>query len=169
MNSQLNLSNVVSDLNASLTSLRDQIRRLNSDARQVASAAVPLDTAIARIDERIEKEKSTLSQLLPLPFHFCEPNSSGPPHVDFERILRFQQIDAAGDLLKSQVRDYLQGRSTMSPGERSAKLAKLNRERLDLELSEEAIIRQAEGLGFDIPRRADADVRAVLAHDKALP
>lgn len=169
MNKQFNLNDAMSDLNSSLASLRDRIGHLNSEARSIRSAAVTLDTALARVDAHIQQRKDHLAQMLPLAAHFCEPNSSGPRMVDLDRIIAYRQIDDVGEFLKEGVREYLKGRPALDAAERASKLAKIGREKLDLELTEESIIRQGESLGFDIPRRADADVRAVLAHDSAMP
>ncbi|TGQ94637.1 hypothetical protein EN851_03535 [Mesorhizobium sp. M8A.F.Ca.ET.208.01.1.1] len=48
-------------------------------------------------------------------------------------------------------------------------LAKLDAELLELEMAEEALLRAAEAAGIEILRRIDADPRAVLAADSALP
>jgi hypothetical protein len=169
MNAQVSIKDMIAEFSTSLTSIRDRIGNLNARARAIAKAPVTVETALARVDEQIAQQKARLAERMPLPDYFCRPDRGGPDSLDIGIILAFQQIDKAGEFLKGQVHVHLQGAETMDQTDREAKLAKIGRERLDLELSEEAIIRQAEAIGLDIGRRSDADVRAVLAHDSALP
>lgn len=169
MNGQVTINEMVAEFSTSLTSIRDRIGKLNARARTIAKAPVTVEAALARVDEQIAQQKARLAERMPLPEHFCRPDRTGPEMLDIGVVLKFQQIDQAGEFLKNQVSAHLQGVETMDQTDREAKLAKISRERLDLELSEEAIIRQAEAIGLDIGRRSDADVRAVLAHDSALP
>lgn len=55
------------------------------------------------------------------------------------------------------------GREAMPRDQRAARIAEVEAELLDLETTEEAMIRQAERAGVEILRRANADPRAVLA------
>jgi len=61
------------------------------------------------------------------------------------------------------------GAKTASVAKKRADLAALDADLLAAEMAEESLIRSAEASGIEITRRRDADPRAVLAADAALP
>lgn len=63
----------------------------------------------------------------------------------------------------AELTSQYKGREAMPRDQRAARIAEVEAELLDLETTEEAMIRQAERAGLEILRRANADPRAVLA------
>jgi hypothetical protein len=72
-------------------------------------------------------------------------------------------------VIQGQIEDLTKARPGMSDAELAARLAELDREIVDAELAEESAIRSLEVAGVTVLRRPDADPRAVLAADGALP
>ena len=73
------------------------------------------------------------------------------------------------ELLSRKLDDAYATGPGVTAAERAALLAKADAHLLEMSLVEEAIIRACEGAGMAVLRRPDADPRAVLAPDSALP
>lgn len=77
--------------------------------------------------------------------------------------------DQLRDVLAEKMADFYDGRDVMPRAKRGPRVETLEAEILDLELAEEALIREAERANVPVMRRDSADPRAVLAADAALP
>lgn len=73
------------------------------------------------------------------------------------------------DFLARKLDDTYAGGPGLTAAERATRLSKADAHLLELSLAEEAIIRACEAAGMVVMRRAEADPRAVLAPDSALP
>ncbi|MFC3165411.1 hypothetical protein [Ciceribacter thiooxidans] len=151
-----------------ISSIRARISSINDEIKKISRAHVPLNVATARIDALVNEFKEKQAEALPLAERFLTPDYT-MPSFRFDMIALFLAADSVGEHLKAQVREKVESAGSIDDAERHMRLADLDRQLLDCELSEESIIRQAEGMGFDVIRRPDADPRAVLAHDKVLP
>ena len=63
---------------------------------------------------------------------------------------------------------YEGGPQPLTADDQRAELERIDAELLACELSEEGIVRELEGAGFEVQRRVDADARALLAADAEL-
>ncbi len=99
-----------------------------------------------------------------------DPNSEWLPTPDPVALLvEYAWSNVAAGVRVAVDELYADGRPFISEEDRTLRLDDLDRQILDSELVEEAIIREAERVGFKLDRRADADPRAVLADASALP
>ncbi|MFK0331115.1 hypothetical protein ACIQUB_08330 [Rhizobium sp. NPDC090275] len=157
------------DLGDGIEALREQIVRLREQRGRLLSVPVNKTVALERA-ERWARSKVEISTIVDgSMFVGASPNWRGP-----EMTLEAAFGAFAGEFLINGVRravehQYAAGLEGISEDDRVVKLMEIDRKLLDAELSEESIIRTAEAAGFPATRRADADPRAVLAHDEVLP
>lgn len=144
---------------------REQLRRLPVD-RQRAEAAI--DEGLAMMARKLDVRNIMAGLVRP---------TSGSPRLDLghvpEALFAPWLATIAPDALRSfflgQVDDVYADRDDPPEDQRPAMIARLDTQVLGLELTEEALVRQAEASGIPILRRGDADPRTVLAHNDALP
>jgi len=77
-------------------------------------------------------------------------------------------LPALRKIVAAQLEDLTAGREPMTPAARAKRLDQAAGALLELEMQEEAAIRQMENVGIEISRRADADPMVLLATDKSL-
>lgn len=152
-------------------SLRENILTLRASQRDIEQLPVEEQEALNRVERWIAHHTANVSSrsvLTTSMFGSCPKNWRFPEGqlADAVAIYLAPQVEAA---MKANVRRFYQTTSGVSEGERSDRLDEIDRQILDLELAEESIIREAEKYGMTLQRREDADPRAVLAHDSALP
>ena len=77
--------------------------------------------------------------------------------------------ESVADMIRAKLaQKYEGGPQPMTADEQAAELTRIDGELLSAEMAEEGVIRELEASGFEIQRRADADARALLAHDREL-
>jgi hypothetical protein len=91
------------------------------------------------------------------------------PHNNHDMLANAYLSDLIAEGMKAEARAAYGSQEGVSDAERAIQIQKLERTLLDLEMTEESLIRAGEESGLKIIRRVDADPRAVMAHDKALP
>lgn len=154
----------------------EQARRLIAEVedqvRDLSNTPVDLDTALSRVDDWLE----TISDgaLKCFPFVLVtdpKPESIGARPTDdhYAPLLWLGVRDKVGAALKAELRRRYAEGAGITPSERQINSRELDRRLLDLNLTEESLVRAAEGRGVAIHRRGTADPRAVLAPDEALP
>lgn len=158
----------LSNINEGLAAVRSQVSNLKADRVKVGRAAVPLDVALKRIEEWVDRETVAHRYVLPSPEQFATPDFRSP-QCKIEHALAALMGEYVAETMKERVTAQYQSVVFLDDTAREQKLKALDRQLLDCELAEESIIRQAELSGFPVCRRADADPRAVLAHDRSLP
>lgn len=177
------------DINALLEKIddvRETIATLRTERDRVARAPRPASEILSLLDDHLDRlatdgiDALRLGRLtrrdepvsLVLPHHIDKTTASvdaSPATRALLGIIIATNRQAFREIVKGQVEDLTRDRPGMSDDELSAKLAALDAEILSAELSEEAAIRSLEVSGVNILRRSDADVRAVLADDSAVP
>jgi hypothetical protein len=145
---------------------RAKIAALQQEHEQVRTAPRPLVEAVARIDRGLDLEAARLRAPLGA---LVSPDAPLPMRMQLDDVGDVSPLIAS--LFRQQVRELLVAAVTRHykehpPGlpalERAAKLRELDAEILRLEHEEEATIREAEGAGLELDRRADASPAAVL-------
>lgn len=159
---------------------RRRLRELTADARRVRAAPVPsavvkerMRAEVAALAERGEPDVSPAVEVgKPVRFAtelttiFVEGSvgrASGPIRLDrateFVAWLLQDQLVAKLDELIDEVADDA---AALDDEQRAERLAEIERDRLAVQFEEEAAVRLAEERGLTVPRRVDADPRAVL-------
>ena len=158
-----------------IDSVREQIVENRARREEIARLPVTKEAALARLEEWIgsllTNKRSGVDHLVAA---MTAPGQRPAP--DFLRnaaddIARIEWVlaDRIRDLVGAALGNFYSERQGIDDAERERQLAKLDDDILDLELCEESIIRAAQEAGMKIPRRPDADPRAVLASDQDLP
>lgn len=157
------------DLSEGLEAIRVSIALAKEDRSAIARMPVSAEEAASRAEAWVANlGKST--PLDAIASRLIQPDWREPASSDTLGVVISvlqEQIGAA--LLSSISSLYGKAKAGVSASDRAAAIAKHDMQILDLELSEEAIIRAAEAAGIDVLRRADADPRAVLARKEDLP
>lgn len=157
----------------SLEEIRSQIEDLKSRQDEISELPVTEDVAISRAVQSMQGRISAAQQHVGSPSRFSvSPNrweSRYEPTIDFGALTLAYLGDQLLDAVSSEIKQLYAGRPGVTDKERQKLFDDNDRQILDAELMEEAIIRQAEQQGYSIERRVDADPRAVLAHESALP
>lgn len=148
--------------------LRDKINSVKEELEDLDSGPVPRDVAISRIDEwiafRIDQSNDAAKHFLAQEYTRQPALAASRTNVDHSEII-FARY--ATDLIRaSLIAEIDKIYADAGPGLSSADLAKKRREieaRLfKLEVAEERAIVAAAANGVPIPRRRDADPRAIL-------
>jgi hypothetical protein len=154
-----------------IDSIREQIEKRKAERQHVAVLPVAKDIALAKLEEivtsaRNDKDASIVgvAQALRVP--------GSVPWID--AIFNTQRIRSlVAESLRTAVAAEIARADAKQPGitdgDREQQLKAIDEDLLHLELVEESIIRAAEESGMKIPRRPDADPRAVLAPAQDLP
>lgn len=164
------VSNVIGD---SLAQIRSQIDDLKFRRDEIEALPVAAEVAVDRAEKWAEREVAQARQAAPTPSYFSVSQKMWAevymPNCEPGAILLAYMGEAFVESVKMQVKAaYGDDRGTTEK-QRLGLLAQNDAEILAAELAEEAIVRHAERQGFKIDRRRDADPRAVLAHESALP
>ncbi|ANL02200.1 hypothetical protein AMJ96_CH00609 [Rhizobium sp. N113] len=155
-------------LNDGISGIRGHIKALRRQRSEIAALPVLADTALQRVDEYISLLTADARSIVPDPDRFARPEYSLPV-FNIALLLAAHVGPQIAESMKVQVEELYRHRPGISDAEREMRLQEIDRKILDSELAEESMIRTAEGSGFPVLRRRDADPRAVLAHDKVLP
>ena len=171
----------------------DVIRAKNADIqseiRRLERAPLPVGEALDLFDRWAEKQaeeafQSLRPELLLDPGHvagelqlpdftYVIDGENGRAHHRADQTLWGLIIATALPSVRSIVEERLEagvaGRETLTRHERMERIEKCQGDLLELELTEEALIRSLETSGLDVQRRADAAPAAVLAHSGSLP
>lgn len=141
---------------------------------EIESLAPTLDVALARVDSWVEYMTHMTRDRMVEPGRFAKspmdyvsPEIHGHPNISDNFFAYLAPMFA--EAVKEQVAAVYQSTAGITEEERAQRLEAIDRDLLDAELAEESIIRAAEASGFPVLRRSNADPRAVLAPDGALP
>lgn len=176
----------INDLLASVDDMREQIASLRAEREKVSRAPRPASETLAALDQHLDDlatsavDRLSLNRLtnrtnpvsLSLPFHVDRETTATDASAACTVLLGLliaTSRPAIRQIIEGQLQDLTKGRPGLTDDELHARLAELDREILNAELAEESAIRALEGAGVAVLRRPDADVRAVLAADAALP
>jgi hypothetical protein len=181
--------NAVTDAMDQLDVMRSQISEKKAEIDSLHRAPIPTSEALAAFDRwAADKAEDAVNRLRPE--HLIDPaHPSGELRLpDFSARVEgelHRAGDRADDMLwslviatsmpavRSIVEDKLEaacaGRECLTAVERVERIAKAEGELLELELSEEALVRSLEGAGLPVERRADASPAAVLCAAVSLP
>ncbi|QND58224.1 hypothetical protein [Mesorhizobium huakuii] len=154
-----------------LDALRAEISDLKAKRNQVESTPVPKQEALKRLDAFLAQlgeraERFFYAQV------FTQREDYRPPAI-LPSNMGEVALGFAAPLLRERVaalisESYGTGDGPSTEAHRQI-VTKLDADIFELELAEEALVRNAEAAGIEILRRADADPRAVLASDDSLP
>ncbi len=158
---------------AAVEELRALRVRLLDQRDQIASRPVPLALAQAAISDglaRMAEQSLATINLASL----CRPadgRSPRLPSLSSDQLLALilaSNTGAVADVMKALLAETYGDDPGLDPGERDAELARLDRQILDAEMAEEALVRDCEAAGMAVLRRADASPEATLASDAVL-
>jgi hypothetical protein len=155
------LKGLIGSTRGELDTIRNRIAELKVEAKAIEAAPLPLEEAVADLDAWMDHLAG--HRQMNVGMHLSPHGRSVWPKLDVEELfvtlrptIRAVRLDA--------IQRELAGRLPGLPQEeRAARLAEIDRQLLALEISEEAMIEEAEAAGIRIARRVDADPRAVLA------
>jgi len=158
-------------LGEGVDSMREKIAVLKRERIALNTLPVTLDEATAKVDAWIERMVSDARALAPSAGDFARPNYTvRAQSTNHDALLMRAYLGSHfGEAIKKDLQTFYQDKPGVSPMERTEKIRDIEIKILHAEFAEESMIRAAEEANFTIIRRADADPRAVLAHDKVLP
>lgn len=168
-----------SQLKRGLAEIREEIATAQAEVERIRCAPRPREEAEAEIRDLVEAGARSFDPYLG---RFDQPGGANLMAVmnalngDHGAIQRNQfgalcAVAPAGMfafLARNLDAAYAEGPG-LTAAERATRLAKADARLLELSLAEEAAVRALEAAGMAVMRRADADPRAVLAPDNALP
>ncbi|TAY68453.1 hypothetical protein [Rhizobium leguminosarum] len=166
-------TSVSSVISESLEEIRQRIDDLKFHREEITVLPVTEEVAVSRAVQLMRMNIASAQKKVGLPLRFATApdkwKSRYEPTDDFGSLMLAYLGDQLIDAVTAEIKQAYEDRPGITDQERQKRLDANDREILDAELMEEAIIRQAEQQGFSIERRVDADPRAVLAHESALP
>lgn len=154
-----------------LEDIRSQIEDLKAERDTIERMPVDEATAHRRAEMWVSSAVTNAMKSAHSPLRFvADPSRWRLPSFDVlaETMIAYRG-DALASAMKQEISEIYQSEKGLTDAERADRLADLDHSLLSAELSEEALIREAEASGIAVSRRADADPRAVLAHRDALP
>lgn len=151
-------------------SIRDRIAELTAERAELQALPVPKTVAVERLEQWVASIMVIPGTPIVRPSSFAG-NAPGysVPRSDFDTAIASFAIPLIRQSALSMLDIHYETIGKVDDEANQAEITLLNRQLLDLELAEESIIRAADKNGYEIRRRADADPRAVLAHDSAMP
>ncbi|SEO92429.1 hypothetical protein [Aquisalimonas asiatica] len=165
------IDSAADQLHQEVEGIRSQIRDLSEKKDQVLNAPLPRKEVESRIDAWLEENASEF-YLPERATQFASSDGRGDPPLSIltKSNGNLDMGPALAALFREEIREKLIQAAVNAPGyepglpldQRGEKAEKIDREILDLEISEERIITSAEEAGITIPRRPDADPRTVL-------
>lgn len=154
--------------------IRVEILRRRDEVERIAAMPADRDDALAALDAGLDRMAERGAGALSIG-SLAHPGHRTPNlnlNVPANLTMDVVALVARGhlrDVLAEKLAEFYDGRDVMPNAKRGPRVGILEVEILDLELAEEALIREGERTGLPMQRRADADPRAVLAADAALP
>jgi hypothetical protein len=155
------LKGLIGSTRTELDTIRNRIAELKVEARAIADAPVPLEEAVADLDACLDYMAG--HRQFNVGMHTHPSDRIAWPKLDVEELfvtLRPLIREARLDAIQRELSTRLPG---LPKNERAARLQEIDRQLLTLEMTEEAMIEEAEAAGITIARRVDADPRAVLS------
>ena len=163
------------EFHEALSAIRDLNARLRDRRRRIERAPAPMEEAVAADDRHLRHTAETcgVDALLGDLMGGGGRGAARVPAVETKamtKLLTAAAADLVRDCLVRRLEAAYEGTDArpLSADERAKALARLDGEIFDAELAEERLIREAERAGLSVLRRADADPRALLAHDDEL-
>jgi len=157
----------------SLEQVRAQIEDLKSRRDDIEALPVDQATAEFRATRAMQYQIQRAQQEIDPPALFTVSNerwnAAGRSTPDFGALVLAYLGDQLIESVIQQIALIYEDAPGVTDTERKKMLDENDQQILDAELSEEAIIRHGETQGLILGRRVDADPRAVLAADEALP
>lgn len=155
-----------------VTKIRKRIQKLDTELLGVLAAPLPKDELIQRATAEIDAIASKGAITI-------RPTTRSHTPLRLADRLTISTTDRGGivgdmgsfftwllrDAIVATISSEIEGMNfagSLSEENREAKLAELNAAKLELERAEEAVIQLAEKSGHDIPRRQEADPRAIF-------
>lgn len=153
----------------SIESLRERIDELKAEREEVNAVAIPLEKALDRIDAYFASlfrlDSFDIERFTVVGEQYRAPRLEDP----IRATVMWATANAAENAKRAVRAKYEAGLKWISDEDREDRLRKIDRDILDTEMAEEALIRSGEEAGFRVLRRVDADPVAVLAFDRDLP
>lgn len=156
----------------------DQLRalrlRLLDERDRVEKTALPREEALSALDHSLD----SMANLALEGTHVAHLAGRRDKHSKLDLgaipermvgLLVASNREAVRGLLLGKLDEFYANVEVLSSDEKQAELLRIETEVFDVELAEEAAIREAEKVGLPILRRGDADPRAALAADSELP
>jgi hypothetical protein len=154
-------------LMTTLEDIRKRIVLKRYSITKIQQAPVSSDEALQRLNDWIEAATAGSAVENPAA-RFTAPGYRQPGSSVPTEIVAAAISGALRDLIGGAISETYGSSKSISATDRARELAKAERELLELECAEEAIIRHAEQCGIDVLRRIDADPRAVLCFGEFL-
>jgi hypothetical protein len=154
------LKSLIGTTRTELDTIRDRIAELKVEAQAIESAPLSLDEAVADLELWLDHMAD--HRQMNVGMHLSPYGRAIWPKLDVEELfvtlrpmIRAVRLEA----IQREISGRLPG---LPQEERAARLKEIDQQLLALEMSEEAMIEEAEAAGIRIARRVDADPRAVL-------
>lgn len=154
-------------LMTTLEDIRKRIVLKRYSITKIQQAPVSTDEALQRLNDWIETATAG-SAVENLAARFVAPGYRQPASGVPMEIIAAAIAGPLRDLIGGAISKSYGSAKGISAADRARELEKAERELLELECAEEAIIRHAEQCGIDVLRRIDADPRAVLCSGEFL-
>ncbi|NKJ79643.1 hypothetical protein [Rhizobium leguminosarum] len=155
------------ELASSLEAIRGAIISLKVELDQVDRAPASREEAIYRLKEWLASVAS-VPQIDLLISRFVSSTYREPPSDIPAEIIAAAGIASLESFMTAAIDRRYAGVTGLSFEDRRMSRADIDHRLLELEMTEEAIIRSAESLGMDVLRRSDAEPRAVLCNGEVL-
>ncbi|PPC87449.1 MAG: hypothetical protein CTY39_02630 [Hyphomicrobium sp.] len=157
-----------------------EVEALRTRRMTLADSRIAIEAAKcprAEIDAALARDFDALAAdaVAALEVGYLARNENGPrfsPQLKPKELLGLLVLTCREPIAKAiavELDKLYEGGSGLSAVEKAEKLSAIDQEILDVELAEESAVRDAERQGHAIQRLGEADPRAVLAHDSALP
>ena len=155
----------------------DELRALRARLLDERDALInrprPFDEAVDAAERAVAAEAQRALDSVHLPA-LMRPGDGRGPRLD----LNDQQVaalalaasrDGVVELIRARLEQaYADAPEPISAADKAAELERLDAQLLEVEMAEEASIRELERGGFEVMRREDADPRATLAADSEM-
>lgn len=149
--------------------IRNYIKKLKAERDHILSIAVTEETALARFEEWLTHMREAYGYKHVKAERFSLRDPGRLPLDDVAGFLIQMLDDDIMASMRKRMKAFYQDIESISGEDRALRLGDVNRRLMEAELAEESLIRSAFGTGMNVPRRADADPKAVMAADSALP
>ncbi|RWB94619.1 MAG: hypothetical protein EOQ56_30775 [Mesorhizobium sp.] len=171
MKTRTKIENAMGEARADIDHIRDRITDLSAARERLESFYDDFATIEKRVDDMIARyTESRPLKLTSLPFGRGASWSS--PENDFMKAFERSPLAFFATLVPERLKEALLAdmpRDGLSPSDRAAGKAKLDREILTAEIAEEIACRELEAaLGVEFDRRSDVNPAILLAPDDEL-
>lgn len=172
----LKLKKTVAELNADffadLTALRDNREDLLEERQAVENSLLPQDDTMKAVDswlDEIERQGELPVGGFAAGSAGDHPRLYGPGAVMWLAALIIGiNRKAVREHIADLVGEYYLPRLSCTAAEKASRLAAIDAQIRELEVREEALVRQGEAIGLSVLRREDADPAVVVARDEDL-